>query len=319
VITHQTVIVNGIRMHVAEDGDGPLVVLLHGWPELWYSYRSQLEALAGAGYHAVAPDQRGFGQTDAPMAIEDYTLLHTAGDVVGLIAALGEERAVVVGHDWGSAVASAVGLFRPDIVRGVVLLSVPYGPRDEVDVLTSLKETLGPNNYQEFFQEPGVAEKVLEEDVGQSVRSALIGASGDAPSVNTLADVSTGELFAGVTPSTPLPSWLSEEDVAYYTSEYTRTGYRGGLNWYRNSRRNWELMASWHGAPLLPPSMFIAGDRDLVYHWPGIKELVGVLQDVSMPNLTKTATLEGCGHWTQQERPTDVNQLLLEFLAGLPE
>ena len=135
----------------------------------------------------------------------------------------------MVGHDWGSAVASNVGLFRPDIVRGVVLLSVPYAPRGELDVLSMLKEALDPNNYQVFFQEPGVAEKVLEADVGRSVRSALIGASGDAPCVNTLADVSTGDLFAGVTPDTPLPSWSTEEAVAYYTSEYTRTGYGADL------------------------------------------------------------------------------------------
>lgn len=319
MITHRTVMVNGIRMHVAEDGQGPLVVLLHGWPELWYSYRSQLEALARAGYHAVAPDQRGFGQTDAPAAVEDYTLLHTAGDVVGLIAALGEKTAVVVGHDWGSPAASAAALFRPDIVRGVVLLSVPYIPRGEVDMLSRLSDALGPHNYQVFFQEPGVAEKVLEADVGRTVRGALIGASGDAPVVNTLADVSTGELFAGVAPDMALPPWLSEEDVAYYTAEYTRTGYRGGLNWYRNSRRTWELMAAWHGAPLLAPSLFISGDRDLVYHWPGIKELVGVLREVSMPNLVRAAVLQGCGHWTQQERPAEVNQLLVDFLAALPD
>lgn len=316
-MTHRTIHVNGLHMHIAEEGEGPLVILLHGWPELWYSYRSQLEALAAAGYHAVAPDQRGFGQSDAPAAVEDYTLLHTAGDVVGLIAALGEKTAVVVGHDWGSPVASAVGLFRPDIVRGVVLLSVPYLPRGDVDMLTGLTATLGPHNYQVFFQERGVAEQVLEHDVERSVRGALIGASGDAPVVNTLADVSSGELFAGVTPETTLPTWLREEDVAYYVGQYTRTGYRGGLEWYRNSERTWELMAAWHGAPLLAPSLFICGDRDPVYHWPGMKELMGALREVSMPNLTRSVILEGCGHWTQQERPAEVNELLVDFLEGL--
>lgn len=319
MISHRTVVVNGLRIHLAEDGTGPLVLLLHGWPELWYSYRSQLEALARAGYHAVAPDQRGFGRTDAPAPIEEYTLLHTAGDAIGVIAAIGERRAVVIGHDWGSPVAADVALFRPEIVRGVVLLSVPYAPRAPVDVLTMLVAALGPRNCQVYFQEPGVAEQALEEDVRRSVRSLLIGLSGDAPRVNTLADVSDGSLVSGVTPETPLPSWLTENDIEYYTSEYARTGYRGGLNWYRNSRRNWELTAAWDGACITQPSLFVTGDRDPVYHWPGVKDLVAALRHTSMPNLKGAAVLAGCGHWTQQERPDDVNRLLLEFLDGLPE
>ena len=164
-VTHRFVETNGIRMHIAEEGEGPLVILCHGFPESWYSYRHQLRTLAAAGYHAVAPDQRGYGQTDAPADIGQYSLLHLAGDVVGLAEALGGGPFVVVGHDWGSPVASTVGLFRPDLVRGVALLSVPYLPRGDADVLSSLVELLGPNNYQVFFQEPGVAEAVLEANV----------------------------------------------------------------------------------------------------------------------------------------------------------
>jgi pimeloyl-ACP methyl ester carboxylesterase len=317
-ISHRFIDTNGIRMHIAEEGDGPLVLLCHGFPESWHSYRNQLEALAAAGYHAVAPDQRGYGQTDAPDDARQYSLLHLAGDMVGLVDALGAERCVVVGHDWGSAVASTVGLFRPDLVRGVALLSVPYLPRGDSDTLTALTELLGPNNYQVFFQEPGVAESVLEADVRASVLGGLIGCSGDAPEVNTLSDVSGGDLFQNVA-GAPLPKWLTEEDVDFFTSEFERTGYRGGLNWYRNSRQNWELMAAWHNAPLLPPSLFVAGDRDLVLNWPGVRQLVGHLREISMPNLTKTVVLDGCGHWTQQERPTEVNELLLEFLSGLAD
>jgi pimeloyl-ACP methyl ester carboxylesterase len=316
-VSHRFVDANGIRLHVAEAGEGPLVVLCHGFPESWHSYRHQLEDLAAAGYHAVAPDQRGYGQSDAPEDVRQYSLLHLAGDVVELARALGAERFAVVGHDWGSPVASTVGLFRPDLVRGVALLSVPYVPRGQTDSLTALTKLLGPDNYQVFFQEPGVAEAVLEADVRASVLGALIGASGDAPQVNTLSDVSGGDVFATMA-DLPVPGWLTGDDVEFLTGEFERTGYRGGLNWYRNSRTNWELMAAWHEAPLLPPSLFIGGDRDLVLNWPGFRDLVGVLREFSMPNLTKAVILEGCGHWTQQERPGEVSELLVEFLDRLP-
>lgn len=303
-------------MHVAEEGEGPLVVLCHGFPELWYSYRHQFTALAAAGYHAVAPDLRGYGQTDAPESVREYSLLHLVGDMVGLLEALGETRCVVVGHDEGSLVASAFGVFRPDLVRGVALLSVPYIPRGNVDQLTAFTEQIGPNNYQAFFQEPGVAEASLEADTRASVRSILIGASGDVSQVVTLGDVKDGVLFSGMEDA-PVPDWLTNEDIDYFTAEFERTGYRGGLNWYRNPVLNWELMASWHKAPLLPPSLYVSGDRDLVYNWPGMVELVAKLRRFSMPNLTKSVVLEGCGHWTQQERPSEVNELFLAFLAGL--
>lgn len=313
----RTIETNGIEMHLSEAGEGPLVVLLHGWPELGYSYRHQLPALAEAGFHAVAPDQRGYGRTSAPPDVRSYSLLHLAGDVVGLIQAMGAEKAVVVGHDWGSPVASTVGLFRPDLVAGVALLSVPYTPRGDVDMLTGLTESLGPDNYQVYFQEPGVAEKAFEADVRRSVVSSLIGASGDAPRVNTLSDVTSGDVFGGLPGDAPLPAWLTTADIDYYTAEYERSGYRGGLNWYRNSRYNWELMGAWYRAPLRPPSLFVGGDRDPVCNWPGMKDLIPVLRDYSMPGLTKSVLLEGCGHWTQQEKPVEVNDLLVEFLSGL--
>jgi pimeloyl-ACP methyl ester carboxylesterase len=309
---------NGLRMHVLEAGEGPLVLLLHGFPELGYSWRHQLEALAAAGFHAVAPDQRGYGGTTAPEAVDAYHLLALVGDAVGLVQALGEQRCVVVGHDWGSPVASSFGLFRPDMVRGVALLSVPYTPRGDTDMLTMMGETLGPGNYVEFFQEPGVAEAVLEADPRASMRSALIGSSGDAPEVSTGAEVGDGKGLVGAGDGGQLPAWLTAEDLEVFGANFARTGFRGGLNWYRNARRNWELTAPWHGAPLLPPSLFACGDRDLVYHWPGMAELIGVLGDTVMPNLTKAVVLEGCGHWIQQERPDDVNRLLVEFCSQLP-
>lgn len=314
----RTVEANGITQRFAEAGEGPLVLLLHGFPESWYSYRHQLEALAAAGFHAVAPDMRGYGGTDAPAEAGQYSLLHLAGDVVGLATALGDNRFAVVGHDWGSPVASSVGLFRPDLVRGVGLLSVPYTPRGDADVLTMLNQTLGPDNYQAFFQEPGVAEKLHEADVRKSVLAWLLGASGDAPEVNLLANVNDDTILPDLS-GLPLPSWLTEADVDYYTTELERTGFRGPLNWYRTSKLNWELLAPWRFAPLAAPSLYVAGDRDPVVHWPGIRGFIDNLMPLAMPGLTKSVLLPGCGHWTQQERPEEVNALLLEFLAGLPE
>lgn len=317
MVTLRTLEANGITQRYAEAGEGPLVVMLHGFPESWYSYRHQLEALSQAGYHAVALDMRGYGGTDAPDDARQYSYLHTAGDVVALATALGADRFVVVGHDWGAPAAAHVGLFRPDRVRGVALLSVPYLPRGDTDVLTALTEALGPDNYQQFFQEPGVAEALFQADVRKSVLAWLIGISGDAPEITRLDKVDANTVLPDFT-AHRLPAWLTEADVAYYTAEFERTGFRGALNWYRTSRTNFELLAAWRWAPLVAPSLFIAGERDPVVNWPGMQPLIDNLQSLSMPNLSKAVLLEGCGHWTQQERPDRVNELLLEFLAALP-
>jgi pimeloyl-ACP methyl ester carboxylesterase len=308
---------NGVRMHFVEAGRGPLVVLLHGFPELAYSWRHQVEALADADFHVVAPDQRGYGETSAPEPVDAYHLLALVGDIVGLVQSLGEGRCVVVGHDWGSPVASSIALFRPDLVRGVCLLSVPYSPRGGTDMLTTMREVLGPGNYVEFFQEPGVAEAILGADARASMRSILIGSSGDAPEVSTGAGVGSGDGLSFVGPDVPLPKWLSEHDVDVFGAAFARTGFRGGLNWYRNATRNWELTAPWHNALLTVPSAFACGDRDLVYHWPGMAELIAKLDQTTMPNLMRTAVLEGCGHWIQQERPDDVNDFLVTFCTQL--
>jgi pimeloyl-ACP methyl ester carboxylesterase len=181
---HRFVRSNGIKMHIAEDGEGPLVVLCHGFPELWYTWRHQLKALAGAGYHVVAPDQRGYGQTDQPEAVEDYNILQLCGDIVGLVDALGEAGAVIVGHDWGSPVAWRCVLLRPDIFRAVVLMSTPYRQRSWADIRPTegMKQMAGDKQfYQLYFQEPGKAEHELEADVRKTILMGLYSASGDAP------------------------------------------------------------------------------------------------------------------------------------------
>jgi len=317
-ITHRFVETNGIRLEVAEAGDGPLVLLCHGFPETAHSWRHQLAALAAAGYHAVAPNQRGYGRSDAPERIESYSMLQLAGDIIGLAAALGAERFCVAGHDWGSPVAASVALFRPDLVRGVALLSVPYLPRGETDVLSSLTELLGPDNYQAYYQVPGVAEELLEADVRSSMRSMLLNLSGDAERVELLDGVTGADMLPDMS-GVPLPAWLSEADLDAYVADFEHSGFRGPLNWYRTSMLNWEMTAPWKGAPLLPPSLYIGGDRDVVYNWPGMSDAIGVLRELSMPSLTKAVVLEGCGHWTQQERAADVNELLTGFVSGLPD
>ncbi len=311
-ITHRTVESNGISIHIAEAGAGPLVVLLHGFPEGWYSWRHQLRALAEHGFHAVAPDQRGYGRTDRPAEIERYSMLHLVGDVTGLVRALGEESAVVVGHDWGANVAWNTALLRPDLVRAVAALSVPFRQRRPKRPLELYLETAGPNFYQVYFQPPGVAERELEADVRRTMRAFLCGESGDASRVPDLILRDAG-LLDTLEDLDPLPSWLTEDDLDHWTAEFGAAGFTGGLNWYRNVDRNWELLAPWAGAKVTVPALYVVGDRDDVYQVPGLKEYAEQLRQF-VPRLTKTVVLEGCGHWTQQEQPTAVNGLLVEFL-----
>ncbi len=316
---HRFIQTNGIRMHIAEAGAGPLVVLCHGFPESWYSWRHQLAALADAGYHAVAPDMRGYGQTDRPEAIDQYSLLHLVGDIVGLIDALGEPTAVVAGHDWGAPVAWHAALLRPDRFRGVVGLSVPFRPRGSTRPTTVMPQTADALFYQLYFQEPGVAEAEFERDPRTTVNTLLAGGSGDAARGGGGGIVGMVPRAGGfLDPRGPgaLPAWLTEADIDFYGAEFKRTGFRGGLNWYRNIDRNWELLAAFKGATITVPALYVAGDRDMVVRFPGMDRLLPALKDF-IPGLRKTLMLPGCGHWTQQERPREVNVAMLEFLKTL--
>ncbi len=323
-INHRFIETNGIRMHVAEAGAGPLVVLCHGFPESWYSWRHQLPVLAAAGFHAVAPDMRGYGQTDRPEAIDQYTLLHLIGDMVGLLDALGAEGAVIAGHDWGAPVAWHAALLRPDRFRGVVGLSVPFRPRGAVRPTTAMPQTDDAIFYQLYFQEPGVAEAEFERDANVSVRTLLYSASGDAPrrdwggaAANAVGMVSRQAGFlSGMVNPVSLPGWLSEADIDFYAGEFARSGFRCGLNWYRNIDRNWELLAPFAGARVTVPALYIAGDRDLVVAFRGMDQLLANLTKF-IPQLRQTIMLPGCGHWTQQERAAEVNAAMLDFLQQL--
>ncbi|MDF3288656.1 alpha/beta fold hydrolase [Streptomyces silvisoli] len=319
MVEHRSVNVNGIRLHIAEEGEGPLVVLLHGFPECWYSWRHQFAPLAAAGYRVVAPDQRGYGRSDRPEEIEAYTILHLVGDVIGLIHALGEESAVVVGHDWGAPVAWHTALLRPDVVSAVAGLSVPPQPRGPVPPLRAMRERFDGQFYWNYFETPGVADAELAAAPRTTFRRTLYGACGDNPHNNPPAQplIQPGGGFLDrVKAPEKLPSWITEEDIDVFVAEYGEAGFTGGLNWYRNLDRNWELTAAWQGAAVQPPALYITGDRDLVYRFPGMEDLLPALPNLH-PNLREPIILEGCGHWTQQERPQEVNAALLEFLDSL--
>ncbi|MYD43548.1 MAG: alpha/beta hydrolase [Gammaproteobacteria bacterium] len=318
-ITERDIQSNGLNMHIAEAGEGPLVVLCHGFPESWYSWRHQLRALSDAGYHVVAPDQRGYGGTDAPEAIDAYTVFHLVGDIVGLISALDEKEAVVVGHDWGSPVAWNCALLRPDVFRAVASLSVPMGPRGSAPPLVNMKQLFGDRFfYQLYFQTPGVAEHELQNDIPKTMRKMLYGASGAVNRTSMLEPRdpppdSAFMLERMPDPGDDLPAWLTQEDIDFYASQFTKAGFRGGLNWYRNIDRNWELSGCVQGRQIEQPAFFMTGSRDVVPYTDYALEAMKTV----VPNLVDAVVLPDIGHWTQQEAPEAVNEGLIGFLNGL--
>jgi pimeloyl-ACP methyl ester carboxylesterase len=315
-ITHRTIQTNGIKMRIAEAGSGPLVLMLHGFPESWYSWRHQIPALAGAGYHAVAPDVRGYGGSDKPHEIEAYRMTALVDDAVGVLDALGEETAVVVGHDWGAPMAWQCALTRPDRFRAVVGMSVPYTGRPPM-APTKLFEMMFPNNffYILYFQKPGVAEAELEADVRRSMRLFLYAASGDAPAEGTFwLKPKDATFLQGMPEPEQLPAWFTGADIDYFASQFKESGFRGPLNRYRNMDRDWEESADLQGKKIEQPALFIAGDRDgvIAMNPSGIETM-----KQNMTNLRDVVLLPGAGHWTQQERPAEVNAALIAFLKGL--
>ena len=312
-VTHRYVQAGSLRMHIAEAGRGPLVLLLHGFPESWYSWRHQLTALADAGYHAVAPDQRGYcgtGPPDERADIGEYTILHLTGDVIALMDALGEDQAVVAGHDWGAPVAWHTALFRPDRVRGVMGLSVPYRPRGSAPPIPTLRAVLGEGFYMVYFQQPGVADAELGRDPAVTFRTVLCSLGGEGPAMS-LIPPGGGFLDAAAAPA-ELPAWLTQQDIDEYVMEYAQSGFTGPLNWYRNLDRNWELTGAWQHAAISVPSLFVAGEQDPVLSFISADGIASAL-----PGLTGSVILPGCGHWTQQERPDEVTAAMIEFLRGL--
>lgn len=307
----RTITANGIELFLREQGEGPLVVLCHGWPELSYSWRHQIGALADAGYHVVAPDMRGFGRSSAPQAVESYSIFDLVGDMVALVAELGETRAAIIGHDWGAPVAWHAAQFRPDLFAAVAGLSVPPPWRGKGPPLDQLRAAGITNFYWQYFQKPGVAETEFERDVASTMRGMLCGGFAD-PGRSLF--VPEGRGFIGRSAaSLPLPPWLTEAELAFFIEQYKQSGFRGGLNWYRNIDRNWELTSPWQGAPIHQPAAFIAGSNDPVISDKMSGKHLAAINRV-LPNLKQKLIIDGAGHWIQQEKPAEVNAALIEFL-----
>lgn len=312
--------VDGTRIHGVEAGSGPLVLLVHGFPESWYSWRHQLPALAAAGYRAVAIDVRGYGRSSKPIAVEDYRMVRLVADNVGLVTALGEHQAVIVGHDWGAPIAWTSAMLRPDVFTAVAGLSVPFSPPGPHRPLALMRAMAGDEEfYIEYFQEPGRAEAEIEADVRAWLLGFMFTASGDAPlpdpTAGTIATVAHGsQMRDRFHLPAAMPAWLSDADLDVYASEFEHSGFRGPLNRYRNVDRDWEDLAAFRGSSIRVPSLFIGGDRDGPTIWGA--PAIAAFPD-TLPLLHRCVILDGCGHWTQQERPDEVNAALLDFLGSL--
>tara|TARA_R110002167_G_scaffold60368_16_gene170608 strand:- start:914 stop:1882 length:969 start_codon:yes stop_codon:yes gene_type:complete len=312
----RTIEANGIRLRVALQGEGPLVVLIHGWPESWYSWRHQIGPIAAAGFRVAAPDVRGYGGSDKPEAIEAYDMISLTADIAGLIEALGYDSAIVVGHDWGAPIAWQTSILHADKVSAVAGLSVPYTGRGQRPFIEVCRQIYKDRFfYQLYFQEPGVAEAELEADVRTALRKIYFMASGDAREQGLLIEKpADARLLDGLPDPDPLPAWLSEEELDYYTAQFEAGGFRGPLNRYRNSERDWETLPQLAEAKVTQPAAFIAGALDPVLSFiPGL-DLVGLMQN-TVADLRQVEIIDGVGHWVQQEAPDRVNEILLSFLS----
>jgi pimeloyl-ACP methyl ester carboxylesterase len=284
-----------VDLHVVEQGDGNPVVLLHGFPELGYSWRHQVTGLADAGYRVLAPDMRGMGLSPAPENVDAYDVVELCGDVVALLDKAGIDKAGIVGHDWGANVAWHFALLHPERTVCVAGLSVPLVPRAPAPPLAIMREHLGEDFYIVWFQEPGVAEAALERDVRRTLLTS---------------EVWTAQWAERQDEHPRVPPFMTEEDVAVYVSAYERTGFRGGLNWYRCIDRNWELTAGLEGRTIDVPALFLIGTRDSTIKWMSPDPTKHLIPDLRM------VTVEGAGHWVQQSHPGEVNRALLDLFGA---
>lgn len=295
--TERSVQTNGVRLRILEAGDpaGTPVILAHGFPELAYSWRHQIPVLADAGHHVLVPDQRGYGRSSQPESVTDYDIHALTGDLVGLLDDAGAERGVFIGHDWGAMVVWHTALLHPDRVRAVAGLSVPPIPRARVRPTQRWREKFGEDFYMLRFQEPGLADAELAADVSA-----------------TMAGMFAGLLDPSGAPANELPDWISPEEFDHYVAEFSRTGFTGALNWYRNYDRNWETTPQLAGARISVPALFVGGTADPV----GPTMSPQRAHEVVAGPYTELM-IDGAGHWIQQERPAEVNAALLDFLRAL--
>jgi pimeloyl-ACP methyl ester carboxylesterase len=295
-ITVGDVDLGGRPMRVAEAGTGPAVVLLHGFPENWYSWRHQLAGLSRAGYRVIAPNQRGYDGTPGPPTVEGYDMLELTGDVVALLDALELADAVVAGHDWGAVVAWSTALVHPERVRAVGGFSVPHGPRPQVPYTEMWRRQLGEDFYMLWLQQLGVADALFDADIERALEGRWV----------------VDRAGWQDTPVGPPPPWQTEADRKVYVDALARSGFTGPLNWYRNWDRNWELLAPYAGRTIDQPSFFVGGSDD-----PVLRFMPPAMMDGQLTDLRESLVLENTNHWVQQERPTEANAALLRFLSSL--
>jgi pimeloyl-ACP methyl ester carboxylesterase len=316
-ITHRTVRANGIDIHLAQAGEGPPVILLHGFPELWYSWRHQLTPLAAAGYHAVAPDLRGYGQTTAPAWLEAYGMRELVADVLGLLEALSAPTAALAGHDWGAQIVWACAQLYPERFPAIAALSVPYHARPPMPPTQQLRQWAhGKLNWLLYFQAPGIADAELAADPHRSLRRIMYALSGNAPTDLAIRLLTQLPADARLLDSIPEPDrqlpWLGEADLSYYAEQFGRTGFTGALNRYRNVDRDWQELPELGATMVAQSVLFITGELDTATRLGRLDPM-----HTHVPNLWEPQVLRGCGHWVQQERPEQVNQLLPQFLHAV--
>lgn len=317
VVTSALVDVNGVRLRVFEAGpaDGPVVILAHGFPELAYSWRDQMPALAAAGYRVLAPDQRGYGGSSCPKAVEAYDITALTGDLIALLDAVGAEQAAIVGHDWGAVVAWSTPLLHPDRVAAVAGLSVPPVPRPLTPPTEAFRRIFGEHFfYILYFQQPGVADAEMAADPRRAMRRMLGGMrtpTDEAAALRMLAPGPQGFIDRLPEPDR-LPDWLTEAALDHYVEEFTRTGFTGALNWYRNFERNWKIMGSPAVDSIEVPALFVGGTDDPVLNFTRMDRAREVAKGPY-----RQVMLDGAGHWIQQERAEEINGELLDFLGHL--
>ena len=320
--TLRTIESNGIKLRIAEMGKGPLVILVHGWPESWYSWRHQIPALAAAGFHVVAPDMRGYGKSDKPQAVESYDIHQVTADIVGIVDAIGKETgektAMLVGHDWGSIVTWNAMLLHPQRFTALVAMSVPYSGRPPQSLIQSLQKAMGDNFYYIlYFQEPGVAEKEFDANPRGILSQLYLSPDSprEAPTINDPKRAAGGMIGRSGAPK-GLPRWLTQAELDYYVNEFTESGFRGGINYYRNFHRNWETTPQLADAKVTAPVYFIAGDKDVVIRGATADALKASMKN-AVPDLRGVTLIPNTGHWVQQERPAETNAVMIEFLQSV--
>jgi pimeloyl-ACP methyl ester carboxylesterase len=309
------------KIRVALEGEGPLVLMVHGFPESWYSWRHQMGPVADAGFTAAAMDVRGYGGSDKPQPIEAYALEELTADVAGVAEALQPgDPVILVGHDWGAPIVWNTALSRPEAVRAVAGLSVPFGgvpERPFTEVFKALFTDKGRFFYQAWFQEVGPPEAEAEKDVSDFLRKFYFGIAGEAPDGSWPAKKHGASLLEGMADPGVFPDWLSADDLDYYVSEFEQSGFRGPISRYRNHERDWAWLQQFKGRKLEMPTLLVGGDRDPAFNGFGRIADPAAMMRQHVTDLRGAHVLPGCGHWTQQERPAEVNALLVDWLKGL--